>query len=257
MPVATRLQIQGMRHAINTLFNRMSAIIPDPELTHEEITEIWAPKEHHELLRTAADIAYATPISRGVSLRVPFAIGGVNSPSVDIKLTNGKGRTAPLVPRLPVWQEAASPDASDRLSSWLDKRLEVGRQFGLVKHVFDVLTTHFQTGAQVRYVWPSVLLLARNAPIEQFDLEDGRKKIQFAELCDAWAKKHAEFRQVGHPKLSLEFRKALQETGAVITAASMLTDEHVDAANRLPREVELSVSPDDTFPFDGANIPRM
>ena len=255
MPVASRLQQQGMEHAIARMFDRMKAIIPDPELTHDEVTQLWAPKEHHAILKTAGDIAYLSAGDRAMEVTTPFSLDGVTRPSISFKMREHHGFTPPLIPRAPEWQHDAPEETKEKVKLWLERRLEVGRQFGLIKHVFKTLMRDFPTGASVRYVWPSVLLLARNAPKEQGDNQDYRKTIQFGEICDAWAVRHAEFKAVPHPKLSLAFRQALRDTGAVLTAASMLNDDHVRAAD-VPRGVVVDCT-GHFFEFEHMNVARM
>lgn len=255
MPVASRLQQQGMEHAITRMFDRMKAIIPDPELTHDEVTQLWAPKEHHTILKTAGDIAYLSAHDRDMEVTTPFSLDGVTRPSISFKMREHHGFTPPLIPRAPEWQHDAPEETKEKVRVWLEKRLEVGRQFGMVKHVFKTIMRDFPTGAAARYVWPSILLLARNAPAENVDDQDMRKTIKFGEICDAWAVRHAEFKAVPHPKLSLAFRQALRDTGAVLTAASMLNDDHVRAAD-VPRGVIVEAA-GDSFPFEDVNITRM
>lgn len=244
-----------MEHAITRMFDRMKAIIPDPELTHDEVTALWAPKEHHTLLKTAGDVAYLSAHDRALKVTTPFQLDGVTRPRISFNMREYHGVTPPLVPRAPEWQHDAPEEAKEKVKLWLEKRLEVGRQFGMVKHVFKTIMRDFPTGAAARYVWPSILLLARNAPAEEVDDQDLRKTIKFGELCDTWAVKHAEFKAVPHPRLSLEFRKACQETSAVLTAASMLNDDHVRAAD-VPRGVIVEAV-GDSFPFEGVNVIRM
>ena len=255
MPVASRLQRQGMERAITRMFDRMKAIIPDPELTHDEVTALWAPKEHHTLLKTAGDVAYLSAHDRALKVTTPFQLDGVTRPGISIQLREHHGLVPPLIPRSPEWQHDAPEASKEKVRVWLEKRLEVGRQFGMVKHVFKTIMRDFPTGAAARYVWPSILLLARNAPAEASDDQDFRKTIKFGELCDTWAVKHAEFKAVPHPRLSLEFRKACQETSAVLTAASMLNDDHVRAAD-IPRGVVVDCT-GHFFALDNVNIARM
>lgn len=257
MPVASRLQRQGMEHALDTLFERMKAIIPDPMLTHDEVTMLWAPKEHHALLKTAGDVAYLNSVNVEMPLTTPYTLDGAVRAPVLINMNVCRGKTPPLVPRAPEWQNDAPEEAKEKVRVWLEKRLELGRQFGLAKHLLRRLMKDFPSGASVRYVWPSILLLARNAPVEATDNEDCRKQVKFSELCDAWATKYSEFKAVPHPKLSVEFRNALRETSALLTAASMLTDDHVRAAN-VPREVTLDIHKSlVATELDGVHVYRM
>ena len=126
-------------------------------MTHEECLRLVAPRHHVDLLLEASKIAATTWYGREIKVTVPAHVDGSPlEPEITFTLTSHAYKDPPLVPSHPSWQADAPREVADRVVSWLLNRYEVGRKFGMAKHVLFELNRLCTHGSQLTYLMPTV-----------------------------------------------------------------------------------------------------
>lgn len=208
-------------------------------MTHEECLRLVAPAQHVELLLKASKIAN-TWGGREMKVAVPAFVDGCPSmPEVTLTLTTGNYKDLPLAPRNPMWQVGAPREVVDRVVEWLENRYEVGRKFGMAKHVLFELNRLCTHGSQLTYLMPTVSHLCVRGKSSRMD---------------TWLDRFGAYKPVKNaPALSLPLRKATGDAAALLTTLSLLGD---DIPEPEVGEVAIKVSVPH-FEFEGEYVKRL
>lgn len=197
--------VEHMEKQIAVMRDRMLALHPF-SMTHEECLELVAPPEHHTILRDALSIAMVRSSADWMAVTAP------GNGEVFLQMRTHGQKEPPLVPRSPRWHPC---EPGERVIQWVQKRIEIGRQFAIARWVLQELADKCETGAQVRYLWPSVLLLCGGVCEGSI----------VADRVNRWKERNAAFKpQRSLPALSQGLKEDIRTTGAVLTAASMIDE---------------------------------
>ena len=221
---------EHMNRQIATMRDRMLALHPF-NMTHEECLELVAPPEHHTILRDASSIAWVHSSVDWMTVTVP------GNGEVLLQMRTHGQKEPPLVPRSPKWHPC---EPGERVIQWVQKRIEIGKQFALAKWVLGELADKCETGAQVRYLWPSVLLLCDGDYSDDYTGEKTKK----------WKAKNAAFKpQRSLPVLSQGLKEAIRTASATLTASSMI--DEIDTKSDSETLINLNA---DQYNFEYAGV---
>ena len=209
-------------------------------MTHEECLRLVAPRHHVDLLLEASKIAATTWYGREIKVTVPAHVDGSPlEPEITFTLTSHAYKDPPLVPSHPSWQADAPREVADRVVSWLLNRYEVGRKFGMAKHVLLELNRLCTHGSQLTYLMPTVSHLCVRGKSSRMD---------------TWLDRFGAYKPVKNaPALSLPLRKATGDAAALLTTLSLLGD---DIPEPEVGEVAIKVSVPH-FEFEGEYVKRL
>lgn len=209
-------------------------------MTHEECLRLVAPRHHVDLLLEASKIAATTWYGREIKVTVPAHVDGSPlEPEITFTLTSHAYKDPPLVPSHPSWQADAPREVADRVVSWLLNRYEVGRKFGMAKHVLLELNHLCTHGSQLTYLMPTVSHLCKRGQSTRMD---------------TWLDRFGAYKPVKNaPALSLPLRKATGDAAALLTTLSLLGD---DIPEPEVGEVAINVTVPQ-FKFEGNFVRRL
>ncbi len=203
----------ALQYNLQTLFARHLNHITMPKLTHAEAFELLVKQEHQAILLDVVEIANIPTRSQQImSITLAGSTDGHLDPELRVTLRSVDYECPPLTPRVPVWNGNAS--AAKPVIAWVAQRMELGRLYGLAKHVLSELLDRCDNGKTIRYVWPAIGQLVTNC--------EGIQRSEQGRL-DREAEKLTIFsRPSTMPAFNMAFRKAMAETNGLITASSML-----------------------------------
>ena len=232
--------LQGMRFNIGLMAARMAAIRP-LHLTHQEVLDLVAPPEHHTILREAADVAAISNEHDAFSVSVPTTKFGIIGVSFLMRTIDDI--VAPLRPRHPQYfTTPVSEGTRTKLHAWIDWRMEVGREFGIVNYALSVLAAKCTTPQEVRFLFPSVLALCAPAGVGyDNELQEYHDKVR-----DFITPRHT-------PLLNSTERKIIREAAGYVSAASVLPREVPDDTQNT---VTVSIDNMPNFNYDGLELSR-
>jgi hypothetical protein len=194
---------QTIRQSISGLRHRAYAHASDAPFRVDQILDLITPPEHRAALRTAAEVANIEDFYGHEHLH----LGTLFGPEVRVTLKHTT-RTKILVPQDPQLQSDADPELMTAFTQWVTAGIQLEKDWGRVRHVFDVLAKRCASPSQVRYVWPSIVALCK-------------MRIETEEL----ARQLADFRQPRNlPKMDLPFMEACRKAAATVTTALFLDD---------------------------------
>lgn len=132
--------------------------------THDEFLSLFAPVEHHKLLREASEIAEVEVVGGGchyASFTHSKFSEVFGSPTVQLNffVHNSAANPAPLLPRNHVVLASADPQVISKLAEWVIERGEIGFGIARVKAVLNYLDINCSTPNEVRFIWPTLLAL--------------------------------------------------------------------------------------------------
>lgn len=244
MPAMHDNVLTSMADALENYKQRMMRLIPF-DLTHRECIELVAPSEHIEILTHAASYADIRASEEWIQLQCPAYADGEAGVQVVLYMRTHGQKTPPLRPRTPFWQvpKDAGPHshaAGEKVIAWMTKRLEIGRRFGLARHVLRTLNAACDSGTQLRYMFPAVMHLTA-----------GRND----ERTVKWATKYGEYKACRHtPAVSPQLKRAIQDSSALLTSAVLLGD---DVPEREWGEVQIDIWSLPPFKFDDNLVMRI
>lgn len=207
-------------------------------MTHEECLSLVCPPEHVRLLIEASKIAN-TWGGREMKVALPAHVDCAPSePEITFTLSVHY-KDPPLAPKNPVWQADAPRDLVDRVVDWAFNRYEVGRKFGMAKHVLLELNRLCTHGSQLTYLMPTVSHLCVRGKSSRMD---------------TWLDRFGTYKPVKNaPALSLALRKATGDAAALLTTLSLLGD---DIPEPEVGEVAIKVTVP-RFTFEGGFVERI
>jgi len=131
--------------------------------SHAEFLTMFAPEGHWEFLNSASEIAEVNASGgwRDSEFNDPRFTEAFGSSHVrlmfQVHLINNR---APLMPRNKVILASIPQDVRDKLTSWVIERTEIMFNINRVRAVLSWLSTHCDSGPQIRFLWPSIIALA-------------------------------------------------------------------------------------------------
>ncbi len=205
MSALTIAAFEAINSSINVLYRRMLDT-HIANFTYDDILELFAPVEDHEILKRAPMLMLHSSYMP-LSMAMKFGSdGGQGTLVVDFKADND---SRPFFPKYPHLQPTARPDLVDRLTEWVNTRYKIGLDFGRALVVVNMLDEECKSPAQIRYVWPSIAPLCRMSD-------------KTADL----ALRIEEFRAVKTPpQLSIGLRNACRKSAGALTMAMMLAPD--------------------------------
>jgi hypothetical protein len=244
MPALHKDSCAALRYNLTSLFSRHLGHIEMPKLTHAEAFELLVKKEHQQILIDAAEVA-DVHLNDDYSIAFDLAgpIDGTRNTDTRVRLRAVNGQKPPLAPRVPAWNANAS--AAVPVLTWVAKRQELGRLYGLAMHVLNELLDRCENGRTIRYVWPAIGQLVTNcngwSPEGQDRLNrDAHKITEYS-------------RPKTMPGFTMAFRRAMGETNGLITASAMI--DHMPAPDA-SYGVLLDVG-SSSFMWDGVLLQRL
>ena len=221
-----------MLSAIQVLQNRMSGHI-NCDLTHEDFLNLFVPQHLHE---TAIEVPkYFHLPYRSSNVQHSVALASVNQTCTFVaQLHEAKGKHAPMVPREIIKHSEENPQFMPVLEV-LEQMSDMARRFALAKRVLTELDKRCSTPQQMRFLWPTMLVLMDNS------VDDATK--------NAANKLRAVRAPKTFPALPAWLRMACKDSSEIITAASLIPDKAV-----LPVEVTLTVKSLSPFDYHGETI---
>ncbi len=177
--------------------------------THDEFLTMFAPPEHHDMLKEVRHIAHVSSSSTTLcaQMREP---DGIRAKKVDV-LFHLHGDDAPLTPKGSRVLANTPTHLLDRLTSRVNHEVDIRSQFSLAKAVMSWLDNNCDNLATIRFVWPSILTLLTSA--------------EHDDRCQRKAEQVREFKTQRLPFLPPQIREACRLTSGTIAAASLLTSE--------------------------------
>jgi hypothetical protein len=175
--------------------------------THDEFLTMFAPPEHHEMLKEVRKIAH---VSSSTSYLTTVLKDGVNANKVDVEFTL-HGNDAPLVPMGKKILKTTPGHLVERLTTRVNHVIGIRKQFSIAIALMDWLDNNCDTLAQIRFIWPSILTLLTAT-------EDYHVAQQQADRVRV-------FKPQRIPALPMEVREACKLTSGIITSASLLSKD--------------------------------
>lgn len=179
------------------------------DLTCEDILHTFINPEHRALARQCASVL-------GKSADVCFNVN-----REDYKLTcwlqhAGPGFVLPAYAGGPVFDS----ERFEKITSWANFRIEIGRQFSTLYEVFIYLNNVCKDAATMRFLWPGFVGLAAAAGLDVVDKVREAKMPKYI------------------PALPMPLRAVLQEATTTIIKATMLpARQHKECEVRLSMDV--------------------
>jgi hypothetical protein len=207
MACISRNNLSSLTYSIGILKARHQTLYPI-SLTHDELLELFAPPEHWELLRTAADIAEVKAASNYKTIK--FTDDRLRDVCFQNHVTlcftaNDVGGKAPLMP-LNNNLLRTNTALMDKLVAWITSRVTLGYEYGVTAALLSWLAEHCDSPKQVRYLWPTLLTLcALNEPTKE--LGDNLREIKAPQSL---------------PAMPPDVREALRSTAKTIAIASLI-----------------------------------
>lgn len=221
-----------MLSAIQVLQNRMVGYV-NFDLTHEDFLNLFVSQHLHE---TAIEVPkYFHLPYRSSNVQHSVALASVNQTCTFVaQLHETKGKIAPMVPREIIKHPEENPQFMPVLEV-LEQMSDMTRRFALAKRVLTELDKRCSTPQQMRFLWPTMLVLMDNS------VDDATK--------NAANKLRAVRAPKTFPALPAWLRMACKDSSEIITAASLIPDKAV-----LPVEVTMTVKSLSSFDYHGETI---
>lgn len=200
--------VAGLKEQV-TLFGWRMAQLVEFKMTHDECLHLLAPAWHHELLKTAADVAQINASYAYMTVEIPYEIDGIARPTVDITMRTHGGKDPPLNPKHPKWH-ACDPAIQRKVIAWAENYFATTRMAATTKWVIDQLAEMCDTGHQVRYLWPAVLHLASKSGHDEVEKWSAKYGVRVAPR--------------NMPMITPAFRKILADTSQWCAQAAMLDE---------------------------------
>lgn len=212
-------------------------------MTHYDALRLVAPKEHVELLLSASQIADIGHSREWMVVQVPAYVDDAAGCRVRLRLCTHNQVEPPLRPAFPHWQLPGTPEDVERggrVINWLEKRLEIGRQFAMCRHVIEELSKLCTTGSQMTYLLPTISHLCDREGLPRME---------------AWMDKYAAYKPVlNAPALSLPMREATRAAASLLTRVALLGD---DVPKPEVGQVEIEAWDMPSVKFEGRSLRRM
>jgi hypothetical protein len=127
----------------------------------------------------------------------------------------------------------------EKVTRWLDWRMERGRDWGLVQAVFDKLATSMPTLAHVRFYWSAIVVLCEMNP----------DTAKLADTIRAWKPPK------DIPAINPALRAAVQEADGIVARALML-DKDRSGRDEVNVTIDLTYK-GEVVPWGGGYLPAM
>lgn len=156
MPAFGYARAGNLEGTIRTLFDRMLSHYTPCELTMDEVVAQFYPDHLKEAAYTLAD---AFNLGYG---RISHFSTKIEASGVPMNITLQWSGANPIAPLVPKTIKPFNPDTptGQKILSWVTSRVEVGKQFGIARAVFRELNEVCGSEQQLRFFFPSVLILA-------------------------------------------------------------------------------------------------
>jgi hypothetical protein len=189
-----------MERAILKLWNRRLNAQAKPEVSHQEVFEMFVPEKHRQLARDAVSI-----LGAGASTKHYVEVANLRKASIEFRIIEGDWFINAATKKMKFEQLPAS------LKAWLDWRLKAADEFGLIGAVLNALDDLCDDMQTVRFFWPAVPFLLDHSGM------------------GATADQYREFKPVRNPPaLHHELRKACMTTMHTLTKAAMYPERDDD-----------------------------
>lgn len=142
-----------LQTAVHALCNRVVAYHINLGLTTQDIMKLFVDPAHHDVARRAVTELGASPVSELVTRLIHKDI------TLNISL-NHKPQHGWVAPAYIGTHLFDHPEAKAKLVSWVERRLEIGREFSLVNEVLFTLNKTCPNEHTVRYLWSTIIGLA-------------------------------------------------------------------------------------------------
>lgn len=173
---------------------------PPPNFTVEDFLEAYVPAHHIGILRDAADIAHARPISLYMTV-----------PHTHVKLSFSSDKY--LTPKnLYPQGNDASKKVFAELLRWENAVFEHHKMAAMSLHVFKHIVEACSTHAEVRYMWPAVVHLAP-ASVAYPRVQNFFNKVAEFKPVKSW------------PSVPPEIKRAMAETKEWLTTFKLVENE--------------------------------
>lgn len=149
-------QVQTIKITINKMFTHVISF-NHISMTHDEACCLVTPPEYREAFKLAA--LYADAERDSNSMDIVW-----RKPEAHLSLwLNTNYKSAPFVPKTPILQQDIPDELRARITAWVERRLELGKEWGRVKLVFEQLNMVSTTPQQIRYLWPGFTVILQQA----------------------------------------------------------------------------------------------
>jgi hypothetical protein len=207
MGCISRNNLSSLTHNLNRLKERHRTLYPI-SITHDELLELFAPPEHWELLRTAADIAEVNAVSNYKTIK--FTDDRLRDVCFQNHVTlcftaNDVGGKAPLMP-LNNNLLRTNTALVDKLVAWITSQVTLGYEYGVTAALLNWLSENCDSPKQIRYLWPTLLTLCALSENTK-ELGDNLREVKAPQSL---------------PALPPEVRDALRSSAKTIAIASLI-----------------------------------
>jgi len=204
--------------AMHTKHNNMDTC----PVTDDDILTLFVKPEDHAICRRANEL-FASSRYGGRSLTAK-----INSDSVDTEFNVALHNGVDFM--LPDYAKNIMPDAPNdvvmRLTDWVMWRRELSLRYGRVRQLFNHLNELCSVPSQIKFLWPSVEVLAALC------CNEGDQNVIYDKLNSGTRK--------SLPPVGPELRAACQETATTIAMWQMLPEPPVRPSIQVGVSVELS-----------------
>ena len=226
----------AMCSRLDVLRSRMVGLL-EFNLTHDECIQLVAPAAHVPMLKEVAHFADIHSSEQWMELDVPWTCDGEINAKAMLYMRTHQGKIPPLRPRDPQWQPGYACGA--KVIEWLEKRLIIGRRFGLAYKVLSELSGLCDTGAQIRYLWPVVMHLTKGTTNER---------------TMKWAERNSAYKAQRHvPAIGAGLREAIRDSSALLTSCALIGEDLPEPV-RGPVAIDIWKLP--PFDFHGERVFR-
>lgn len=199
MPAFKPSDLRNLQGQVDRLHLRMAAVTTPPELSHQDVLDLFAPVEHHDLLWRASDVARL-----GYGQERHLVRKWPSGADVCFRLNGSK---SPLLPREFIWN-AGRVDLIKAIDAWVTERQAIGITYGRVCVLLNRLDRCCNTPEQVRYLWPGVLALLNLSD----DMAALTERLQNTKAPS------------NIPNIPVEVRRACRSCAGAVAAALLLSD---------------------------------
>lgn len=199
--------------AINDVRDKMCALTPMPELTHDDFLNLFVEPKDQRVLKEAARLAHVDrkAVNFVSAIEHPRFEEALGAPMVDV-MFELYGDDAPLSPKNNVPLKGAPQHVLGAIAEWAISMVEINIQSSRTHALVHWLNENCANAAQVRFLWPSIVALA--------NMREDTKGFA-NKLRDVPAPKSL-------PAIPAEVRTACRLTAGFVASASLIAPDPED-----------------------------
>lgn len=204
MPAFSDKQTGVLLQSISTMYDHHERLERCP-VTADDLMSLYVKPEDHDVCRRAKDLFDSLYGGRSLMSRAQ-----INDSVVEFSVALGKDVPFLLPNYARAILDTSSNESRVRLIDWVAERYQLSMTYGRIKQLFEHLNVLCAVPAQVKFLWPSIEVLASIA-------EEKNKDVPISDKLNSGTRKSLPF-------VSPELREACRETATTIAMWQMLPE---------------------------------